>query len=725
MMHKRRKIGPYKHSINSTTLPANLIYQRLRLDLVFPNRDICLKYPELYEPQRLPPKCPRAEDAQSELNWYREYTDNLFYNRHTSRSIKVTKKFKKRYSQVIFDPAQVSLFYAIWKQLQSAQDPENAEEVDPEKRFFIIQGRIGSGKTIMLRHFEKFVFPTALKIDFPDYVPCMLFVDFQVGFSPSESISIKKIYKQLKKSLIQKFPDLGTKKARSLISEAEIAERQVDIELAEDSDLARREIIRETADNKVFVYRALRYLTKKRNCVVILVFDNADTHPAKNQLRVFYHLNEILADVSSVFGIVALRKYTLNDLGQLEGMRAYYDLKTMHMTTPIIPGILRRRFNLASDWLDINPPDSLPLPELAEGFEIVMKSYREFLNKWRKCLLDERTVIWMDDLANSNVRDIMLIVRALVSSHYINVPRIVSDFYTNVKLYKVERWGPPWTKKVSSEEFLRLLMLGTINEHSVDIYKDTPESLVQNIFDFNGEVPPGPTSLSGRFPILLKYRAMNYFGTAKRRKKSVFLDYFSIYGYTQDELTELLQWFINYYFVESKEGTDVSRVKWIFATPKLRFYLHRLSKFLIYLENIRNDNYLTYHNPLHKYETSLRDDIWELLYFYLEIMKYECQEYAFMKKHKQKSKYSSLVGRQPVCWRLLKSCRNRMIQLRSYISKWHRAEIERVINGFNEVRYEILKKCHNDELLPQMTKEVRDRCRRLKVGQFLYGENNY
>lgn len=718
----RRLIGPCKHSVDSELKDPNLIYRALQLEDVFVEHDydVVMEHPELYEFGRYKPQAERGEYA-SWLNerFGREYTDNLFFLRKSRRKQEIGSEFRELYSQVIKDRAQVPIFYNIWKQLwplrKTSQPNPRKDKIDD--RFFLLQGGLGTGKTTMLRYFAEHVFDHALAIDFPKLRPCVLFVDFQVGYSPAEAITRSEIYKRLKREIIKIFPDLKTEDGLTLISRKELSDQEGFIAIREKE---RRRIILKARADTVFVQRALSYLASN-NYVVVVVFDNCDCYSHKNQLNIFGYLNRLLTEVSEAFGIISLREYTLNELGLLRGMKAFYDLKTIHMTTASVRGMLKRRFEYASDLLDLGQPPELELPELAPGFKVTMTSYREFLNKWRRCLLDKTTIHWMKDMANDNLCDVMRIVRAIVCSANIDVTRIISDYYENVKLYNRKKRGEPWTKKVSTEEFLRLLMLGNIHELTSTIYKDTEETLVQNIFDFNNEMPKGFDSLSGRFPLLIKYHAMLYFGSAKWRSKNVFLKRFSIYGYSKDELLELLKWFIDLYFVESKEGTDVSKIKEISATRKLGFYLHKLTKFIIYQENVRNDVYLTYANTAHYYDTELTKDVHELYYFYRQIMRYECQEYAYMKEHQQQGfvvKYASIVGQQPICWRLLKACRKRITQLWIPISKKSDFEKKRLVDEFNSLRLEILERCQNDELLPKMSVEVRDRCKPLRVELF-------
>jgi hypothetical protein len=215
---------------------------------------------------------------------------------------------------------------------------------------------------------------------------------------------------------------------------------------------------------------------------------------------------------------------------------------------------------------------------------------------------------------------------------------------------------------------------------------------------------------------------MEYFGSAQRREKETFLRVFSIYGYSKNELLSLLQWFVDFYFIESKEGLNVSKIREFFSSRKLGFYLHKLTKFIIYQENVRNDTYLTYKNPVHDYNTDLLTDVFELFHFYHEIMKYECQEYDYIKQHRRQghvARYSSaIVGSMPICWRFLKGCRNRLKQLDRVISKNEDTLKNKLVTEFNALRSEILRRSENNEILPKISPEIEKRCPPLSPKDF-------
>ena len=81
-------------------------------------------------------------------------------------------------------------------------------------------------------------------------------------------------------------------------------------------------------------------------------------------------------------------------------------------------------------------------------------------------------------------------------------------------------------------------------------------------------------------------------------------------------------------------------------------------------------------------------------------------------------KYSALVGQQPICWRLLKGCRKRLIQLRVSINRWRTEEIKTFVKEFNSLREDILLNIRNNTLLPKMSKGMINRCKPLKFEYF-------
>ena len=90
--------------------------------------------------------------------------------------------------------------------------------------------------------------------------------------------------------------------------------------------------------------------------------DNGDCHTQANQLRIFDYLNVILNEVPRMFGFGALREYSLNELGQIKGKGAFYELRTLHMTTPSLRGMLKLRFDYVASLLDQEEPPETTVP---------------------------------------------------------------------------------------------------------------------------------------------------------------------------------------------------------------------------------------------------------------------------------------------------------------------------------------------------------------------------
>ena len=122
MLKQKILRGPHKHSLHTQLLPPNLIYRRLQLDEVFRDLDVCDKYPDLYEHERMPPRAPTgAFKSWMNERFSKRYTNNLFYSPKTSQKIPISDKFKIQHSDVIKDLAHVSIYYNIWKQISSAE----------------------------------------------------------------------------------------------------------------------------------------------------------------------------------------------------------------------------------------------------------------------------------------------------------------------------------------------------------------------------------------------------------------------------------------------------------------------------------------------------------------------------------------------------------------------------------------------------------------------------
>ena len=183
------------------------------------------------------------------------------------------------------------------------------------------------------------------------------------------------------------------------------------------------------------------------------MFDNCDQFPHRTQIKLYGHLNKLLSNVKSLFGFITLREYTLNELGHLRGMDAYYHVKTLHMTTASIKGMLKRRFRYATELID----KSGHLPELTwgknENIKLTMASYKEFLEKWSRTLLDDATVEWILQLTNRDMRESMRIVKGVLGSSKMNIFRMISNFYKQKDVQERTK-GDFWKFNMPPDEFL-------------------------------------------------------------------------------------------------------------------------------------------------------------------------------------------------------------------------------------------------------------------------------
>ena len=150
------KYNLYKHSTNFWDIEnSNPLYKNLELDEIFPPRYGLLQDESLYEQNRESPKGAGQRFRSSINTYYPEYTDNLFYDRISGKTIQIPKAFKRKFGKIIPDRAEMSLAYNLSLYIEGLIS--NKPNMMPiNQRLAILQAGIGSGKTTLLWHFFKF-----------------------------------------------------------------------------------------------------------------------------------------------------------------------------------------------------------------------------------------------------------------------------------------------------------------------------------------------------------------------------------------------------------------------------------------------------------------------------------------------------------------------------------------------------------------------------------------
>jgi hypothetical protein len=124
------------------------------------------------------------------------------------------------------------------------------------------------------------------------------------------------------------------------------------------------------------------------------------------------------------------------------------------------------------------------------------------------------------------------------------------------------------------------------------------------------------------------------------------------------ENMQLLQMLLERGFLESRAGIDVEENKALFATRKLHFYLRKFSCSLLYLSMVRNDCHLEYEARPWEFGQALHEDCFEALKFIRYVLDQEAVQYEFAKNANRVAQFQGLVGKEPVCWRLLRNIRS-------------------------------------------------------------------
>ena len=138
-------------------------------------------------------------------------------------------------------------------------------------------------------------------------------------------------------------------------------------------------------------------------------------------------------------------------------------------------------------------------------------------------------------------------------------------------------------------------------------------------------------------------------------KKSELLNALSCYGFTKMENACLIRRMIDLGLMESLEGDRWDGIQKVYSTRKLRLYANKLSRSLIYLENVRNDAYIEYAETPHEVRDPLYVDGVGVMRFIEYIVEQEKEEYKWMKSTRRcMTKYRRLAQNGgPVSWVLL------------------------------------------------------------------------
>jgi hypothetical protein len=608
--------------------------------------------------------------------------NNFIYSRYNS-TINDNFKFKKnriqtwltdkrsdheidvvseKISKIIEDESQIvlmdHLFNIFTKTNQSASGLLN---FSPSKRIIFIQGGIGSGKSTMLHHFARITLRklTEKKLLPINIIPIIIDFNFSEG-----AIGRSRNWNQILNNI--------NKRVRDGIT----AIYQNDIVCEEFSAIYNRYALNQIVSASDLLFQISNYLSNNGLPVMILIiYDNLDMNTIDNQYWYINKLYNLLNTLErNVFGIVAVRESTYNNLSVTLKFEEFMHLTKFSITTPVIGDVLVKRFNSCINNIHENEFRSIIIRDQNKTFSISQVDLRPILqhiNTAFKSNITGQDSIRNDlnrflmAISNMNLRFVLQLVINALKSWAFDIAPIVKQYLYNRDItlkkipisltadYKISLVDLP---AFSVDQIIQLAFVG---EHL--FYDHRYNNHIYNVFTVD-ELLPDPQN--GKFPVLLIYRIFNYFELKNGvvQKTDIEND-FSIYGYRITDIGKIFEDLIRKYFIESPEGNILGNIKEFHATPKLKFYFNTFIEMLIYLENIRNDTFINYSAMPHYYENNLAQDLMEILKFINYIMDQEVQEFEYFNKLSYQKTYLQIVTGEPISWRLLRSVIKRVIEL--------------------------------------------------------------
>lgn len=599
----------------------------------------------------------------------------------------------KEFLTTVDDRAQVSLV-------------QHLEGLPLAKRLFLIMGGIGCGKTTFLHH----LFQTTLRSlksiqNGKDYQ--MIYCNYRSLPPPSliepssDPLSLSSLAEPIRSQLVEKFPEYTSDKEIERIIETESSDfRGVYNYLKRHTQgglqgelIEKRHYAEKLLNNLIFSAAIIRDLHERTSNRIVIALDNMDQHSANDQLSILRCAKALLNRCPKLTVIVCIREYSLRIIWEeLRTMRVH----AMHMTTPPIDKVLKKRFRLLKSKYDRSRPPSV---QLAENIEVEVKSYKKFLNKLSEVILQRKTLRGLYALTNADLRELLRQVQAYLESPHLPVERILPDFY-NSSAYDRGKFGKPW-KKIPFDCFLTNIIVKK-HDHYCEQAPLVGEYPIINIFcDPDAREPTWS---------LLRYRLLDYFQRQKRVSKREVVEIFKILEPEEYRLEKRLENFLKDDFIESPEGREISKVQEIFATRRAWYYINRLSTYLVYLDLIRNDMWIDYKVTPPDPSTYTNQKLPEVISLIDFIRRKEIAEKAGASKQDMDT-YKLIIGFQPISWRLLGSVASRLMALLRNKELRVTEDLEKSVNKMYQLQECIKGDVDERLLLPEIpAKFMTDDC---------------
>jgi len=622
-----------------------------------------------YVSERHPPQ----DGGNMNLSDAGQYGPNVFSERAkdgTWRTADRLSAFGESIRQLASDAAELHLIdriLSIGKGLDpNIYSPGFLSGGDAAPRLCFVQGGIGCGKTTMLHHLIRLMIPDlrsggllpfALPIGYYDLNNLVVDNDF---IQPHWEKVLESYQTQVGQQT-----GLNSTEGWQVIAHEDIYEesgqRRPDIEYDQGPDDAVRSVIGHSKNPAVFLRRVARRLWKSPSpSPVVFVLDNLDWVPSRTaQLRFASRLLGLLKDIPSAVGIITVREYTLGEMEEaVQEFAAFYHVNRMHMTTPFMGEVVRRR--LARAIAGISEEQALDTPiQIRERITVshadckallqhIVDAFEpEIVGPRNSPIVDlegsmTRLSVFLYNVTNSNIRAALQIVSTALKSWALTHDRFVAEYLERKRLRGAIRLSP-----FTVDELVRLASVGPWLH-----YDGTQCGFFHNVFATDhGE----PNRARGYAPLLHVYRILQLCGRSHWATVREITENLKCLALSPDENWTLLQMLQERGFVESRAGLVIDENKALYPTRKLHFYLRRFSSSLVYLSMVRNDCHLEYSARPWDFHHELIESCHEALKFIWYVLDQEAVQYDYAKAVNRADSFGMIAGDWPVGWKLLHS----------------------------------------------------------------------
>ena len=289
-------------------------------------------------------------------------------------------------------------------------------------RLQIITGSVGAGKSLFIRRFKNHLQPPKVKA-----ATHWAFIDFN-----NTPLEVNKFEEWACGEFVRSIVEEGTKLDLTAETDQEkifadkihdrraYYKRQNDAK-AGNGDLEKaRDIESWRIDPTISTKSISRYLQGDKGETIVIVFDNVDKKPAKEQLQIF-QLAMWMKTETRAFVIIQMRDVTFEQYKSEPPLDTFKTGAVFHIIPPRFVDVVGRRLELSSEYLEKNLPDAVEFTtETGQKVKFPGSNASKYLETIYNQIFEKQKNIsrLLESLSNRNVRSSLdMFMNILTSGH--------------------------------------------------------------------------------------------------------------------------------------------------------------------------------------------------------------------------------------------------------------------------------------------------------------------